>query len=318
MNCSHSTQSAMSSNNPLAMIPTLLMRLVALMALAMPLVSSAAEQLRFPTPQAAADALASALKANDEAALVALFGDKHKGLVTSLEPATRAAAAEQIDTLRVVREIGKDRGVLLMGALAWPLPIPLVREAAGWRFATEEGVDEIINRRIGANERSALQVLGAYLGAQREYASIDRDGDGVLQYARNLASTPGKRDGLYWPADATKGEDLSPFGPLIAESSAYLDGRKKGDPFRGYHFKILTRQGATAPGGAYNYVINGRLIAGFAMVASPAAYGESGVMSFIVNHNGRIFQKDLGAGTAGAVAKLNSFDPGAGWTEVAP
>jgi hypothetical protein len=300
------------------MIPTLLMRLVALMALAMPLVSSAAEQLRFPTPQAAADALASALKANDEAALVALFGDKHKGLVTSLEPATRAAAAEQIDTLRVVREIGKDRGVLLMGALAWPLPIPLVREAAGWRFATEEGVDEIINRRIGANERSALQVLGAYLGAQREYASIDRDGDGVLQYARNLASTPGKRDGLYWPADATKGEDLSPFGPLIAESSAYLDGRKKGDPFRGYHFKILTRQGATAPGGAYNYVINGRLIAGFAMVASPAAYGESGVMSFIVNHNGRIFQKDLGAGTAGAVAKLNSFDPGAGWTEVAP
>jgi hypothetical protein len=300
------------------MIPTLLMRLVALMALAMPLVSSAAEQLRFPTPQAAADALASALKANDEAALVALFGDKHKGLVTSLEPATRAAAAEQIETLRVVREIGKDRGVLLMGALAWPLPIPLVREAAGWRFATEEGVDEIINRRIGANERSALQVLSAYLGAQREYASIDRDGDGVLQYARNLASTPGKRDGLYWPADATKGEDLSPFGPLIAESSAYLDGRKKGDPFRGYHFKILTRQGATAPGGAYNYVINGRLIAGFAMVASPAAYGESGVMSFIVNHNGRIFQKDLGAGTAGAVAKLNSFDPGAGWTEVAP
>jgi hypothetical protein len=300
------------------MIPTLLMRLVALMALAMPLVSSAAEQLRFPTPQSAADALASALKANDEAALVALFGDKHKGLVTSLEPATRAAAAEQIETLRVVREIGKDRGVLLMGALAWPLPVPLVREAAGWRFATEEGVDEIINRRIGANERSALQVLSAYLGAQREYASIDRDGDGVLQYARNLASTPGKRDGLYWPADATKGEDLSPFGPLIAESSAYLDGRKKGDPFRGYHFKILTRQGATAPGGAYNYVINGRLIAGFAMVASPAAYGESGVMSFIVNHNGRIFQKDLGAGTAGAVAKLNSFDPGAGWTEVAP
>lgn len=318
MNCSHSTQSALRSNNPFAIISRLLMRLVALMALAMPLLSSAAEQLRFPSPQAAADALATALKANDETALVAIFGDKHKGLVTSLEPATRAAAAEQIETLRVVQEIGKDRGVLLMGALAWPLPIPLLREAAGWRFATEEGVDEIVNRRIGGNERSAIQVLRAFLDAQRVYASSDRDGDGVLQYASKIASTPGRRDGLYWPADPAQGDGASPFGPLIAESSAHLAGRQKGDPYRGYHFKVLTRQGPAAAGGAYNYVVNGRLLAGFAMIASPATHGESGVMSFIVNHNGRIFQKDLGAGTAGAVAKLNSFDPGAGWTEVAP
>jgi len=175
-----------------------------------------------------------------------------------------------------------------------------------------------VNRRIGGNERNAIQVLRAYLGAQRDYASTDRNGDGVLQYAMKLASTPGQRDGLYWPADADKGEETSPFGPLIAESSAYLAGRKAGDPYRGYHFRILTRQGKGAPGGAYNYVINGRLIAGFAMVAYPAGYGDSGVMSFIVNHNGKIFQKDLGAASAGIGAKMSAFDVGAGWSEVGP
>jgi hypothetical protein len=139
----------------------------------------------------------------------------------------------------------------------------------------------------------------------------------VLQYAQRLASTPGKRDGLYWPADVAKGEETSPFGPLVAESAAYLKGRKAGDPYRGYHFRILTRQGKSAPGGAYNYVINGRMIAGFAMVAYPDQYGDSGVMTFIVSHSGRVFEKDLGRSSEAIGAKMTTFDPGAGWKEVA-
>ena len=140
----------------------------------------------------------------------------------------------------------------------------------------------------------------------------------MLQYAQKLGSTPGKQDGLYWPADAAKGEERSPFGPLIAESAAYLEGHKPGDAYRGYHFRILTRQGKDAPGGAYSYIINGRMIAGFAMVAYPADYGSSGVMSFIVNQNGKVYEKDLGKDSAAIGAKMSSFDPGAGWKDVAP
>ena len=159
-------------------------------------------------------------------------------------------------------------------------------------------------------------MLRAYLDAQRQYASRDRDGDNVLQYAQKLGSTPGKQDGLYWPADAAKDDEQSPFGPLVAESAAYLKGHKEGDPYRGYHFKILTRQGKSAPGGAYNYVINGRMIAGFAMVAYPAQYGESGVMTFIVSNNGKVYEKDLGENSLAAGAAMTTFDPGPGWKEV--
>jgi hypothetical protein len=206
--------------------------------------------------------------------------------------------------------------VLLMGVNAWPMPIPLVRVGGVWRFATEEGIEELLNRRIGGNENAALEVLRAYVGAQIQYASVDRDGDGVRQYAQKLASTEGKHDGLYWPADAAKGEEVSPVGPLVAESAPYFKGHKEGDPYRGYHFKILTRQGKNAPGGAYSYIINGRMIAGFALVAYPAQYGESGVMTFIVSNNGRIYEKDLGKTTVAAGSVMTSFDPGPGWKEV--
>jgi hypothetical protein len=216
----------------------------------------------------------------------------------------------------VLEDAGKDRRVLLIGDQAWPFPIPLVKTGERWRFATEQGEDELVNRRIGANERNAIFVLRAYLDAQKDYASKDRDGDGVLQYAQRLASTSGKHDGLYWPADSAKGEEASPFGPLVAESAAYLKGHKEGDAYRGYRFRILTRQGKSAAGGAYSYVINGRMIAGFAMVAYPAQYGESGVMTFIVSHNGKVFQKDLGKNSAETGAKMTAFDPGPGWKEV--
>jgi len=294
--------------------------MVLALLLALPLAAVAADQQTFATPEAAADALATALKANDEAALLAIFGDKHKNLIDTgdkaQDAAVRAKAAAMLAAYRVLEPRGDNRRILMMGVEAWPSPIPLVRQGAVWRFATEEGAEELLNRRVGANELNAIYVMRAYLDAQREYAMIDRDGDGVRQYAQKLASNKGKQDGLYWPADAAKGEEVSPFGPLVAESAPYRAGHKAGDPYRGYHFRILSRQGKSAAGGAYNYVINGRMIAGFAMVAYPAEYGESGVMTFIVNHNGKIFQKDLGKNTVGIGAAMTRFDPGAGWKEV--
>lgn len=304
------------------MSPLKLTRRLAFIAFcAMPVVAAGAEQKTFATPDEAVDALLAALKADDDAALVTIFGDKHKSLIITPDKAAnsenRAKAVAAMQTYRLLEEQGKDRRVLLIGDQAWPMPIPLVRVGDQWRFATEEGEDELVNRRIGANELSAIKVLRAYLDAQKDYAVRDRNGDGVLQYAQRLGSTPGKHDGLYWPADAAKGEEPSPFGPLIAESAAYLQGHRAGDPYRGYHFRILTRQGKSAPGGAYSYVINGRMIAGFAMVAYPAQFGESGVMTFIVSHNGKIFEKDLGKNSTEIGAKMTAFDPGAGWKEVA-
>lgn len=288
--------------------------------LAVPLAGLAADQKTFATPEAAVDALLAALKANDEPALIAMFGEKYKNVITTGDTAreaeTRARAAEQLQTYRFLSERGPDRRVLLMGAQAWPMPIPLVREAGAWRFATEIGAEEIINRRVGANENNAIVVLRAYVDAQRQFASRDRMGDGVLQYARRIASTPGKQDGLYWTADPAKGEELSPFGPLLAQNEADLKTRKPGDPYQGYHFRILTRQGPNAPGGAFSYIINGRMIAGFAMVAYPHAYGDTGVMTFIVSHNGKIYEKDLGPKTTSIAEQMTAFDPGAGWKVV--
>jgi hypothetical protein len=289
---------------------------------ALPLAATAASQQSFPTPEAAVDALSAALKANDDAALLALFGQQHKELVVTGDKANdtvvRAELLKRLETFNTLELAGDDRRILLVGAEAWPVPIPLVRENGVWRFATEEGAEEILNRRIGRNERNAIYVLGAYLNAQREYASRDRMGDGVLQYAQKLRSSAGKHDGLFWPADPARGDEISPFGPLVAEASPYLAGHKPGDPYRGYYFKVLTRQGKAAAGGAYNYIINGRMIAGFAMIAYPAEYGASGVMSLIVSHNGTIYEKDLGKNTAQIAAGMTSFDPGSGWKKTMP
>lgn len=297
-------------------------RMALALLVAVPLAAAAAPQDTFATPEAAVDALMAALKSDSDSAMVAIFGEDHKDLVIGSDraaaSATRAKILAAMQTLRVLQTPSPDRRVLAIGDEAWPVPIPIVRAGDRWRFATEEGADEIVNRRIGANERNAIYVLRAYIGAQRAYAARDRDGDDVLQYAQKVASTPGRHDGLYWPADAAKGEEASPFGPLIAESAGYLKGHTAGDPYRGYRFRILTRQGKNAPGGAYSYVINGRMIAGFAMVAYPAAFGASGVMTFIVSHNGKVYQKDLGKDSAAIGARMSTFDPGAGWTEVAP
>ena len=307
---------AMHTTSMLDMIRWLALALV----LAMPIAVAAAEQKTFATPDEAVDALAAALKADDDAAMIAIFGDRHKDLVVTPDrganSATRAKAVAAMQTFRMLDDVGSARRILVIGEQAWPFPIPLVKSGERWRFATEQGADELVNRRIGANERNAIFVLRAYLDAQKEYASKNRNGDGVLQYARKLGSAPGKHDGLYWPADPAKGEEVSPFGPLVAESAAYLKGHEAGDPYRGYRFHILAGQGKNAKGGAYNYVINGRMIAGFAMVAYPAQYGQSGVMTFIVSHNGKVFEKNLGKTSAEIGAKMTAFDPGPGWKEV--
>ena len=286
------------------------------MLLSIPLAGVAAEQKTFATPDEALGALTAALQADDDNAVIAIFGEQYKHLVTSPDKAAtsanRAKALAALQAFHALEEPAPDRRVLLIGVEAWPFPIPLVQEKGAWRFATELGDDEIINRRIGANEREAIAVLRAYLDAQQQYAAKDRNGDDVREYAQKIASAPGKQDGLYWPADESKGEETSPFGPLIASAADYLKGHTAGDAYRGYYFRILTRQGNSAPGGAFSYLINGRMLAGFAMVAYPAEYGVTGVMTFIISNNGKIYEKNLGKN--GALIK--EYNPTKSWKRV--
>lgn len=281
----------------------------------------AASPRLFGSPEGAMKALVAATQAGDRTAVDAIFGPQAKDLLSgdpkqdSLEFAAFSKLIGQFS--RLVQK-ADDRYVLNVGDQNWPFPIPLVRKAGGWLFDTAAGKEEIVNRRIGEDELTAIGVCQAYLAAQREYASEDRSGDGVLKFAQRIRSTPGRKDGLYWPAAA--GEDPSPFGPLIAEIRAEGYGGKtdggQPQPFYGYHFKILTAQGASAPGGAYNYVINGNLIAGFALVAYPAHWGESGVMTFIVNQWDKVYERNLGAQSAAIGAEMTDFEPDQDWKVV--
>jgi hypothetical protein len=205
-----------------------------------------------------------------------------------------------------------------LGDDLWPFPVPIVKKDGGWFFDTDAGKDELLNRRIGKNELAAIPAMRAYVDAQRDYAGKDHDGDEVLEYAQRLVSSPGKEDGLYWPP-AFDG-DVSPLGPLVAYAQAegYSPELREEEeaergPFHGYYFKILTRQGKHAPGGKYNYVTNGNMIGGFALVAWPAEYGDSGIMTFIVNQQGRVYQKDLGPTTSKIAQKMSTYDPDPTW-----
>ena len=296
-----------------------LRRLALASLLSLPLLGMAAGERRFATPEAAVQALQEALQASDNQALDELFDPQLRQALGSGDAAQDAALRQRLAsamaTFQLIVPQGDDRSLLVVGERAWPLPIPLVKQGDAWHFATEEGLEEVANRFIGSNERAAIRVLRAYVDAQRQYASADRVGDGVLQYARKFRSSPGKRDGLYWPADAAQGEELSPLGPWVVDNAPYLTGHQESDPYHGYHFRILTRQGPGAPGGAYDYVINGRLLAGFALLAYPVEYGKTGVMSFIVNHYGTVYERNLGPRTAQAAAHISRFDP-TGWQPV--
>jgi hypothetical protein len=292
---------------------------VAALALSGPLAMAAPEQRVFETPEAAVDALLEALANDDDTALLDIFGHEHRDLVVGADKAAvreeRRQAYDAAQEMWTLSPEAEDRTVVVIGPNAWPLPIPLVKENPGWRFDTEVGKEEILNRRIGRNELEAIELCEAYVDAQLEYASRDRDGDEVLEYGQRLLSSEGKKDGLYWPANAAASEELSPFGPLVADARAYLEGKNPGDPYRGYYFKILTGQGPNPPGGAYDYVINGNMIAGFALIAFPADYGTSGVMTFKCSHQGRIYEKDLGEATKVMAEKIEVYDPDETWTE---
>jgi hypothetical protein len=273
-------------------------------------------QRSFASAKEAADALVAALGSNDPSQLDALFGPEY----ARFEPTDRVAAAadrkqlaEAADQTLFLREDGPDRVTLVLGAQAWPFPIPIVQQNGSWRFDTAAGIEELMNRIIGRHELAAIDLARNYVVAQAEYASRDRDGDLVLEYAQQLGSTPGRKDGLYWES---KDGDASPFGPFVSRAGEYAKGRKAGDPFQGYYFKVLKAQGPRAPGGAYDYVINGNMIAGYGLVAWPADYGESGVMTFVVNQQGTVFQKDLGPKTAAIAQAMTRYDPDASWTSV--
>lgn len=274
----------------------------------------------FPTPEAAVAALAKAAQAQDRDALREIFGSSVEDISNpdpvqaTNEVATFASSLAV--TNRIVRE-SDTRCVLEVGKDLFPFAIPIVKKDGAWFFDTEAGKEELLNRRVGRNELASLASVRAYVDAQREYAGRDRNGDEVLEYAQRFVSSPGKKDGLYWPPDLDG--EISPLGPLVAnaQGKGYDLGSRNTDdspePYNGYYFKILMAQGSHAPGGKYHYVINGRMIAGFALVAWPADYGESGIMTFIVNQQGKVYQKDLGPNTSKQATSMKQYDPDRTW-----
>lgn len=284
----------------------------------------AAEQaaMHYPSPAEAVSALIAALdKDDDDAAVLAVLGSEAQDLVESGDDvADRAAAERFVARYREAHAIvpdGETRAELQVGDDEWPFPIPLVKDESGWKFDTAAGEQEIIDRRIGQNELSTIQVCLAINDAQREYYLLNPDGGGLLHYARRILSEPGKRNGLYWPTD--EGEEPSPLGPLVARArdEGYEgDQTKRHRPYHGYFYRLLTRQGPDAPGGAYDYEAKGELIGGFAVLAEPADYGSSGIMTFMVSHDGIVFQKDLGQETKAEAAKITEFNPDSSWERV--
>jgi hypothetical protein len=280
-------------------------------------------QEQFNTPEEAVGALVSAAKAADAEAILAVLGPDGQEIISSGDPVADNNTREQFvaayDAKHAIEFEGNGTQTLIIGDDDWPFPIPLTNNAGKWQFDTKAGLDEILSRRIGRNELSAIQVAQAYVQAQNEYAVLDPAGLGRGVYAQRIVSRPGKKDGLYWPT--TEGETPSPLGDLAAKASA--EGYKAGEkpiPYHGYYYRILTRQGAAASGGAYDYLVKGKMKGGFALIAVPAEYGNSGIMTFVVNHDGIVFQSDLGPNTTKVAAKIDAFSPDQTWAraEAAP
>ncbi len=274
----------------------------------------------YNSPEDAVKALVETLSANDEKMLLAIFGDipSNRQLISSGDEVADRAGRERF--LQAYQEknriamVSAGKAVLAIGNDDWPFPIPIVKAGKVWYFSAKDGRQEILNRRIGKNELSAIQVCLAYVDAQREYASKDRNGDGVLEYAQKFLSDPGTQDGLYW--ETKEGEEQSPLGPLIGEAKKEGYKKKSGNeptPYHGYFYQILKAQGKHAPRGAYDYVISGRMTGGFAMVAYPAGYGSSGIKTFIISHDGVVYEKDLGKETASIARGMKRFNPDSSW-----
>ena len=278
---------------------------------------------RFSSPEEAAKNLIEAAQDGNSSKISELFGQKYAEILSSGDDVEDKNNREKFLALAKekssIETQGENKAILQFGQSDWAFPIPVVKTGDQWAFDPELGMQEILDRRIGRNELSTMAAMKAYVEAQFDYASVDRDGDDVAEYAMKLRSEPGKFDGLYWEAEP--GQPESPLGPLFAEAKAegYL-AKKPADqrptPYHGYYFKILSSQGSSAPGGKYDYVINGNMIAGFALVAFPAKYGSSGVMTFIINHQGKLYQKNSGPKTSEIATALKKYDPDSSWDVV--
>jgi hypothetical protein len=273
----------------------------------------------FASPNAAAKALVSAAKNDDVADLIAILGPASKEILTTSDPVADqemrrkfvAGATAKIKLVPDPKEANTE--TLLVGKDEWPLPIPIVKVNGQWRFDVEQGKQEILARRIGSNELDAIEVCRGYVEAQNDYAEKDRTGSGLPHYAQKIISSPGKHDGLYWTS--TGADDESPIGEIVAR--AFAEGyTKRHDPYHGYYFRILTAQGPHAPGGAMNYLHNGLMTSGFALIAWPSDYRSTGVMTFLVDKTGIVYQKDLGPTTSEVAGAYTAYDPDQTWTPV--
>lgn len=280
----------------------------------------ASAQKMFSSPEEAVKAAIAAARSNNDNELLAIFGPKANEILFSGDPVAdkqrRAEFVAAYDQANRLSTEGEDR-ILIAGKQDWPFPIPIVKKGQSWMFDTEQGKQEVLNRRIGSNELFTIQTMLAIVDAEREYAMKDRDRNGLLEYAQKFLSDPGKKNGLYWEAKA--GEPESPLGPIMVQARSQGYGAKittAPGPYHGYNYRILTAQGKDAPGGAYSYFVKGKMIGGFAVVAYPAEYGNSGIMTFIVNYDGKVFQKNLGPNTAAAAKSMKEYNPDKTWTEV--
>jgi len=273
-------------------------------------------QNTYASPEDAAKALADAMRTDERKLIWRVLGPGASKFVRSGDPVqdedAREAFVAAYDKSVKFERSGDAKATLLVGPTDFPFPYPLVMKGGRWQFDAKQGNEQVLDRRIGRNELAAMKVCLAYVDAQREYAKLDRDGNGLLEYAQRLMSTPGKRDGLYWPTKA--GDPSSPLGPLTANARGQGYGRLgPGDPYHGYYYKILTGQGKDAPGGAYDYIVDGKMIGGFALVAYPARWGGSGVMTFICNHDGVVFERNLGKDTVATASAMTEYNPDAAW-----
>ena len=288
---------------------------------ALPFPLAAQEQRVFSSPVDAATALFAAVKSGDTAALESILGPDSQQLLSSGDPVadknSLAQFASEWDQMHRLAYDDQGRVIIYLGSDNWPAPIPIVKKDGGWVFDTAAGKDELIYRRIGRNELYTIGVLENLNSAQREYQSEDHDGH---QFAKYILSEPGKQDGLYW--EAAEGSPASPIGPLIADAASQGYKVQKhaenatAAPFHGYFYKVLNRQGNDAPGGAKNYLVDGKMTGGFAFLAWPAEYRSSGVMTFMINQDGVIVQKDLGPDTATIAKDMSAFDPDSSWEQV--
>jgi hypothetical protein len=281
----------------------------------------AAEQKTFKTPDAAAQALIAAAKKGAHEQVVAILGKEVSEALTTGNPAQdhieRAVLFELADESTKAKpdEQQPDRAIVYLGNDEWPFPVPLVQTGSLWRFDGKAGMQEIEDRAIGRNELGAITACETYVDAQLEYAEQDRTGEGILQFAQKIRSSPGKHDGLFWSND--KGDDPSPLGPFVAESAALESGAEdKPAPFFGYYYRILTAQGDSALGGSRNFLVDGHLLGGFGLIAWPAEYGTTGTSTFIVNQLGQVYEKNLGPDTNEGVKAITKFDPSNGWKKV--